>query len=235
MNFNIITINPNFFKSPLKNGLIYKALKKKIININIINLFNFIYNNNNYEDKVYGGGAGLLFKPEPLFLSISSIKKNNYNTFVIYLSPQGQIINNNLINKLLNYNSLILICGRYNGIDQRIIDNYVDIEISIGDYVISCGEISSLVLIDVLIRKIPGVLNNIKSLKSDSFNYINNKLLGYPNYTRPRIFNNLSIPKVLLSGNHKKIFLWRFKMSFIKTLFIKPYLLKSLFLINKNK
>ncbi len=179
MNFNIITINPNFFKSPLKNGLIYKAIKKKIINVNLINLTKFLNNNNNYEDKIYGGGAGLLFKPESLYLSINSIKKNNFNSLVIYLSPQGKIIDDYIIKKILNYNSLIFICGRYNGIDQRIIDNYVDIELSIGDYIISCGEISSLVVMDILIRKIPGVLNNIKSCEFDSFNYLN-KLLGFP-------------------------------------------------------
>ncbi len=179
MNFNIITINTSFFKSPLKNGLIYKAIKKKIININLINLKNFLSKNNNYEDKIYGGGAGLLFKPEPLYLAINNIKKYNFNSLVIYLSPQGKIIDNNIIKKILSYNSLIFICGRYNGIDQRIIDNYVDIEISIGDYIISCGEISTLVVIDILVRKIPGVLNNIESCKFDSFNYLN-KLLGFP-------------------------------------------------------
>ncbi len=178
MNFNIITINPNFFKSPLKNGLINKAIKKKIININIINLINFT-KYHNYEDKIYGGGSGLLFKPEPLFLSINNIKNDYPNSLIIYLSPHGKIIDNYLIKKLLNYNSLILICGRYNGIDQRIIDNYIDIELSIGDYILSCGEISSLVIIDILIRNIPGVLNNIKSLKCDSFYYLN-KLLGFP-------------------------------------------------------
>ncbi len=178
MNFNIITINPDFFNSPFKNGLIYKAIKKKIISINLIDLKKFIYKNN-YEDRVYGGGAGLLFKPESLYLSINSIKKENFNSLVIYLSPQGKIINDYIIKKLLNYNSLIFICGRYNGIDQRIIDNYIDMELSIGDYIISCGEISSLVVIDILIRKIPGVINNIKSYKFDSFNYLN-KLLGFP-------------------------------------------------------
>ncbi len=179
MNFNIITINPNFFKSPFKNGLIYKAIKKKIINIKLINLKKFLNKNDSYEDKIYGGGAGLLFKPEPLYLSINSIKKCNFNSLVVYLSPQGNIVNDNIIKKMLNYDSLIFICGRYNGIDQRIIDNYIDIELSIGDYIISCGEISTLVIIDMLVRKIPGVLNNIKSCKFDSFYYLN-KLLGFP-------------------------------------------------------
>ncbi len=232
MNLNILSINPKFFISPLNNGLIKKAIDKKIVNFIFWNLFDFIKNKKKCDGKIYGGGPGLLLRPEPLFNIINRIKKKNKNSLIIYLSPQGNIINNKIIKKVLNYNSLIIICGRYNGIDQRIIDKYIDIEISIGDYILSCGEISALVLIDIIIRRIPGVLNNYNSLKFDSFSFFNG-LLGYPNYTRPKIFNNLCVPKVLFSGNHKNIFLWRFKKAFYKTLLVKPYLLKYK-LLNKK-
>ncbi len=231
MNFTIISINPDFFISPLNNGLICKGIKKKIIKFNFLNLINFTKNKHSIDDKIYGGGSGLLIKPESLFLAINKAKSFFKNSFVIYLSPQGKIINNVIINKLLNFDNLIFVCGRYNGIDQRIIDNYIDMEISIGNYILSCGEISSLVIIDVLIRNIPGILNNINSSKFDSFNF-NNGLLGYPNYTRPKEFNGKFVPSVLLSGNHNKINTWRFKKSLKKTFLNKPYLLNK---INFNK
>ncbi len=230
MIFNIVTMNPDFFISPFKNGLIYKGIKKKIINFNFWNLMD-LKNKSNIDDKIYGGGPGLLMRPEPLYFIIKKIRDLYKNSFVIHLSPQGQIINSNLINQLLYYDSLIFVCSRYSGIDQRIVDNYIDIEISIGDYILSCGEISILVIIDLIIRNIPGILNNIDSCKNDSFNF--KGLLGYPNYTRPYKFNNFVVPKVLLSGNHKNINLWRFKQSLIKTLILKPYLLSNFFLNKK--
>ncbi len=233
MNFIIISINPNFFTSPFKNGIIYKGIKKGIIKFKILNLIDFSENRHSIDDKIYGGGSGLLIKPESLFLAIRKSKSFDKNSFVIYLSPQGKIINDNLIKKLLSYDSLTFVCGRYNGIDQRIIDNYIDMELSVGDYILSCGEISVLVVIDVLIRKIPGILNNINSSKNDSFDFCGG-LLGYPNYTRPRVFNGKFVPKILLSGNHNKINIWRFKKSIKKTLINKPYLFKK-YLLNKNQ
>ncbi len=227
MNFDIVTINPDFFVSPLKNGLIYKGIKKKIIYFNIWNLMDFKQNNYGVDDKIYGGGAGLLMQPKPLYYVIKKIRSLYKKTFIIHVSPQGQLINLNLINQLLCYDSLVFICSRYSGIDQRIIDNYIDMEISIGDFVLSCGEICVLVIIDLIIRNIPGILNNIDSCKNDSFNF--KGLLGYPNYTRPYKFNNFFVPKILLSGHHKEINLWRLKQSLIKTLIYKPYLLSNFF------
>ncbi len=155
MDFNIITINPDFFISPCKNGILNKAIRKKKINLFFWNLMDFIGKKSFFEDKIYGGGFGLLIRPESLYFIINRIKKLYKKSLVIYLSPQGDILNKFLINKLLSYYSLIFVCGRYNGIDQRIIDNYIDIEISIGDYIISCGEISTLVVIDSIVRCIP--------------------------------------------------------------------------------
>lgn len=204
MKFGIITINPEFFYSCFNFGIIKKAIKNKKIIIDLWDLKNFS-NKKKIDDKIYGGGPGVLIKPKPLYLAICNAKNIYNNKFcIIYLSPQGIILNNNIIEKLFLYEKLILICGRYNGIDQRIIDNYVDMELSIGDYVLSCGEIPSLVLIDVLVRQIPGILNNIDSVNLDSFSNVKG-ILGYPNYTKPKNFNGFCVPDVLLSGNHYNI------------------------------
>ncbi len=227
MYINLITLNPNFFKSVFNNGLIYKAIKNNILYFNFFNPRSFILNNDkNINDKIYGGGPGLLIKPKYLYMCIKKIKKLYKNSYIIYLSPQGIIINKSIIMNLLNYKSITFICGRYSGIDQRIIDKYVDFELSIGDYILSCGEISALVSIDAIIRYIPGIINNKLCNYFDSFSF-NNGLLGCPNYTRPKIFNNMKVPDILLSGNHKKIKEWRINKSLKKTLINKSYLIKN--------
>ncbi len=226
MFINLITLNPSFFKSAFNNGLIYKSIKNNILFINFFNpRFYIDKKNRNINDKIYGGGPGLIIKPIFLYKCIKRIKSLYKNSYIIYLSPQGRIINKNIVYKFLKYNSITFICGRYCGIDQRIIDKYVDFELSIGDYILSCGEISALVCIDIIIRYIPGVVNNNLCKDFDSFNF-NNGLLGCPNYTKPRIFNNMKVPNILLSGNHNKINNWRINKSLKKTLKIKNYLIK---------
>ncbi len=228
MYINLITFNPNFFTSIFNNGLIYKAIKNNIVIFNFFNPRLFLdKNDKNINDKIYGGGPGVLIKPKLLYLCISKAKKVSNNYCIIYLSPQGSIINKNILIKLLKYKSIILICGRYSGIDERIINKYVDFEISIGDYVVSCGEISSIVIIDILIRNLPGIINNFSN-NYDSFNF-NKGLLGCSNYTKPKIFNGMKVPKVLLSGNHKKIYKWKIKSSFKNTIKKKFYLLKKIY------
>ncbi len=228
MQINLITCNPSFFKSTFKHGLIYKAISKKLLYINFYNPRFFLKKKDkNINDKIYGGGAGMLIKAEPLYKAIKNAKLNsNKVCIVIYMSPQGINLNKKVIINLLNYKSIIIVCGRYNGIDQRIIDKYIDIELSIGDYILSCGEISSLVLIDLLIRYIPGIINNIESCYNDSFTF-NNGLLSCSNYTRPKIFKNMYVPRVLLSGNHQKIIKWRLKSSLKNTLKKKIYLIEK--------
>ncbi len=241
MNFGLITVNSFFFDSVFCNGIIYKAIKNNLIKINFWNPRDYVLTNK-IDGKIYGGGPGVILKPEPLFCAINDAKKFYKKKFcVVYLSPQGKILNKKIIFKLLKFKSNIFICGRYNGIDQRIIDKYVDYELSIGDYVVSCGEISVLVVIDSIVRNLPGVLNNIKSSYLDSFsNY--NGLLGNPNYTRPKIFQGMKVPDVLFSGNHKYINFWKFKKSLEQTFLKKPYLLKKkkikkklMFILNKIK
>ncbi len=232
-NVGVITLSIGFFSSFLKHGLIKKALRKKLLKFNFWNPRDFT-ENSNLDGKIYGGGPGIIIKTIPLYLSLCNAKEYyNNNCLTIYLSPQGEILSNTIIRKILLNKSIIFVCGRYNGIDQRLIDNYIDLELSIGDYILSCGEIASLVVIDSIIRHIPGVLNNKKSINCDSF-YNKSCLLGYPNYSKPRIFQDISVPKVLLSGNHKNINTWRLKKSFQKTLLRKYYLLTNM-LKNKKK
>ncbi len=237
INIGIITINSEFLIKSFKYGIISKALKLNKIKFNFWNPIDFISKKNkNIDGKIYGGGPGIVFKLKPLYLAIKCAfffyKKK---VFVIYLSAHGQVLNKNLIFNLLNINStIIFICGRYNGIDQRIIDKFVDLELSIGDYILSCGEIPLLVVIDSLSRVIPGVLNNNSSVKEDSFtNY--NGLLGFPYYTRPYKFLGMCVPKILLSGHHKKINDWKLKKSLKKTFLNKFYLFKKIILSKYQK
>jgi len=223
--FNVITIFPEMFCAITDYGIIGKAIKKKIINITFLNPRNFSKNKyKSIDDRPYGGGPGMLMSAEPLYLAIQYAKSTLKNATVIYLSPQGKELQQNNIKKLINKKKIILICGRYEGIDQRIIDNQVDEEWSIGNYILTGGELAAMVMIDSISRLIPGVVKTQKSVEEDSFcNY----LLDYPSYTRPQIIENMSVPKVLLSGNHNQIRLWRLKQSLGKTWMKRPDLLKK--------
>ncbi|QJC37086.1 tRNA (guanosine(37)-N1)-methyltransferase TrmD [Enterobacteriaceae endosymbiont of Donacia vulgaris] len=235
---SIVSLFPEMFETVIKYGLINKSIKKKLLNISFWNPRNYMKNKfNKIDSTVYGGGGGVILKAEPLIETISKAKlemKNNVK--IIYLSPQGKKINISYIKKLLSYNKMIFLCGRYKGIDERIITNFVDEEVSIGDYILSGGELPAMILIDILVRQIPGVLNRISSNNTDSF--FNNGLLGCPNYTRPRILKNLKeniVPKILLSGNHKKIKEWRLQQALGITWLKRPDLFKKKILTKKEK
>ncbi|AHG59993.1 tRNA (guanosine(37)-N1)-methyltransferase TrmD [Buchnera aphidicola] len=230
--FKIITIFPEMFRAITDYGVIGKAIKKNIINIDFLNPRNFT--NNKYrsiDDRPYGGGPGMLMSVEPLYLSIQHAKSTLKDAFVIYLSPQGKQLEQNCIQKLIDKKKIILICGRYEGIDQRIIDSQVNEEWSIGNYILTGGELAAMIMIDSISRLIPGVIKKKQSLEQDSFS---NNLLDYPNYTRPRIIYNMSVPKILLSGNHDKIRLWRLKQSLGNTWIKRPDLLKKNFLTKEE-
>ena len=182
MRFDIITLFPEMFSAIKEEGVIARAIKKSIISINEWQLRDFSENKyKNVDDKAYGGGAGMVMQVKPIRDCIKKIKEQEPETKVIYLSPQGEPLNQNLVEKLSSFESLTLLCGRYEGVDERIIKNDVDLEVSIGDYVISGGELAAMVLIDSVSRRLPNVLGNKDSL-NDSF--VNN-LLDYPHYTRP--------------------------------------------------
>ena len=214
MRFDIITLFPEMFSAIKEEGVIARAIKKSIISINEWQLRDFSENKyKNVDDKAYGGGAGMVMQVKPIRDCIKKIKEQEPETKVIYLSPQGEPLNQNLVEKLSSFESLTLLCGRYEGVDERIIKNDVDLEVSIGDYVISGGELAAMVLIDSVSRRLPNVLGNKDSL-NDSF--VGN-LLDYPHYTRPESIDGDIVPEVLLSGNQAKIDAWRLEQAKNKT------------------
>jgi len=224
MKFDIITLFPEMFSAIKKEGVIARAIKKSIISIKEWQLRDFSENKyKNVDDKAYGGGAGMVMQVKPIRDCIKKIKEREPETKVIYLSPQGEPLNQNLVEKLVSFESLTLLCGRYEGVDERIIENDVDFEVSIGDYVISGGELAAMVLIDSVSRRLPNVLGNKDSL-NDSFA---NNLLDYPHYTRPESIDGDLVPEVLLSGNQAKIDAWRLQQAKKKTQQKRPDLLSN--------
>ena len=224
MKFDIITLFPEMFSAIKDEGVIARAIKKSIISIKEWQLRDFSENKyKNVDDKAYGGGAGMVMQVKPIRDCIKKIKEREPATKVIYLSPQGEPLNQNLVEKLVSFESLTLLCGRYEGVDERIIENDVDFEVSIGDYVISGGELAAMVLIDSVSRRLPNVLGNKDSL-NDSFA---NNLLDYPHYTRPESIDGDSVPEVLLSGNQAKIDAWRLEQAKKKTQQKRPDLLSN--------
>uniref|UniRef100_A0A7C4NR78 tRNA (guanine-N(1)-)-methyltransferase n=1 Tax=Thermodesulfobacterium geofontis TaxID=1295609 RepID=A0A7C4NR78_9BACT len=233
MQIDVITIFPEYFESPLKIGLLGKALKKGIIKINLYNLRDFTEDKHKVvDDEPFGGGEGMVFKPEPLYKAISHIKNLDPSAWIIYLSPQGEVLNQKIAERLSKKEHLVLICGRYEGIDERIRANFIDEEISIGDYVVFGGEVASLVLIETLARLIPGVVGKKDSVEKESFS---TGLLKYPCYTRPRNFMGYEVPEILLSGNHAEIERYRRKLSLEITLKRKPYLFRSVELTEEDR
>ena len=224
MKFDIITLFPEMFSAIKEEGVIARAIKKSIISIKEWQLRDFSENKyKNVDDKAYGGGAGMVMQVKPIRDCIKKIKEREPETKVIYLSPQGEPLNQNLVEKLVSFESLTLLCGRYEGVDERIIENDVDFEVSIGDYVISGGELAAMVLIDSVSRRLPNVLGNKDSL-NDSFA---NNLLDYPHYTSPESIDGDLVPEVLLSGNQAKIDAWRLEQAKKKTQQKRPDLLSS--------
>ncbi len=231
MNINIITLFPEIFNS-LNYGLLGQAIKREAIKISIFDLRDYQVNKHGQvDDKPYGGGEGMVLMAEPLEKAIKSITTDNLG-IVINLSPQGSILSNKRAKELSTSKNMTIICGRYEGIDERFISQYVDDEISIGDYILSGGEFAALTLIDTLSRFVPGVIGNKKSVDQDSFSQ---GLLKGPVFTRPQTFNSDEVPEVLMSGDHKRIKEWRDNQSLIRTYQRRPELLKSIKLTKKQK
>ena len=224
MKFDIITLFPEMFSAIKEEGVISRALKNSIISIREWQLRDFSSNKyKNVDDKPYGGGAGMVMQVKPIRDCLEKVKELEPQTKVIYLSPQGEPLNQQLVEKLAKFESLTLLCGRYEGVDERVIENDVDYEISIGDYVISGGELASMVLIDAVSRRLDNVLVNKDSL-NDSFT---DNLLDHPHYTRPESVDGDSVPEVLLSGNQAKIDAWRKEQAIKKTKKNRPDILSN--------
>ena len=221
MKFDVLTLFPEMFES-LNESIIGRAKEKGLIEINLINIRDFSKDKHKkVDDTPYGGGAGMVIRPDVVYDAYSSIKDRE-NAKVIHLSPQGKVLNQEKVKELSNENHLILLCGHYEGIDQRVLDEIVDEEISIGDYVLTGGELPAMVVIDSVSRYVKGVLNN-ESIKEESFS---NNLLEYPQYTRPEEFRGRKVPEVLISGHHENIKNWRDEKSLEITKIKRPDLLK---------
>jgi len=220
----IITPFKNIVESYINDSILLKAQNKNVVKFYIYDLFQFSDSpNHRIDDYAFGGGPGMVLKPEPIFRCFDKIEKDldieREKITVIFPTPDGKVLNQKISRKLSEDKILVFICGKYKGIDQRVRDQLVDQEISIGDYIITGGELSTLVIMDSMIRLIPGVLNNIESANSDSFN---DNLLDSPKYTRPEKFRTFDVPKVLLSGNHKEIENWNKIEKEKKTKLIRP-------------
>lgn len=221
MKINILTLFPGMFSGFINESIMKKAIEKGILEINLINIRDYAFNKHHVaDDYPFGGGPGMLMKPEPLFEALKPLKE----TRTIYMSPQGGVFTQEKAKELAKENEITIIAGHYEGIDERVIEKFVDEEISIGDYVLTGGELPAMVVIDTISRMIPGVINNSESFINDSFY---NGLLDSPQYTRPAEYEGEKVPEVLLSGHHENIKKWQMKESLRRTLLRRPDLIEK--------
>ena len=225
MIFDILTIFPDLLDSPLDESILKRAQEKGQIKVNLINIRDFAFDRHKTtDDRPFGGGEGMVMKPEPLALAVEKTRKNHPAGKVVLLSPQGLKYDQAIARRLSKAPHLILVCGRYEGVDERFREKYVDEEISLGDFILTGGELAAMVIIDSVTRLLPGVLGCTDSAEKDTFS---RNLLKHPQYTRPRVFNDSGVPEELLSGNHELIATYRFLASIKRTLQRRPELLKK--------
>jgi tRNA (guanine37-N1)-methyltransferase len=233
MNFKVITLFPEMVLNLAKFGVVGRAIENRLASIEVFNPRDFSNDTNRrVDDRPYGGGPGMVMQFDPLQKTISKARENHHDIRVIYLSAQGRPLRHADIERLSAYSHLILLAGRYEGIDERLIESEVDEEISIGDAVVSGGELPAMMMIDAIIRHIPGALGHEDSALQDSFV---DGLLDCPHYTRPESINDLSVPKVLLGGDHQAIQRWREKQSLGRTFQRRPDLIEKLDLSDEQK
>lgn len=224
MKIDILTLFPEMFE-PLKQSILGRAQEKNIFELNLINIRDFsLDKHKKTDDYVFGGGDGMLMTPQPLYDAIMSVKDEN--SYVVYMSPKGTVLSQKKVKTIANnYEHIIIVCGHYEGIDERIIELCIDEQISIGDYVLTGGELPAMVLCDAILRYVPEVLHNETSVVDESFS---EGLLEQPQYTRPREFMGLTVPKVLLNGNHKEIEKWKSEQRILETKKYRPDLLEHI-------
>ncbi len=234
MHIDILTLFPEMFQGPFSSGILKRAIDRKLVSISIHNIRDYTHDKHaTVDDYPYGGGAGMILKPEPIFEAVEKIRADIGNKQrvsdidsaslpIILLTPQGHLFSQQIAAELSSCRQMILICGRYEGIDERVREHLVTDEISIGDYVLSGGELAAMVIVDTMVRLLPGVLGSPASLREDS--HVTG-LLEYPQYTRPAVYGGWSVPEVLLSGNHAQIANWRREQAILRTLTRRPELL----------
>lgn len=223
MKFDVVTLFPELIDVYTKNGIIGRAVENGLFDLDYVNLRDYSEDKHKkVDDYPYGGGPGMLLKPEPMFKALDAIKKDN--SYIIYLSPKGNLFNQHKARELSEKEHIILIAGHYEGIDQRIIDRYVDEEVSMGDYVLTSGELPVLMIVDAVGRLIPGVLGSDESSVEESHS---DNLLEYPQYTRPESYMEMEVPEILLSGHHKRIEEWRRFKAIEITLKRRPDMIKD--------
>lgn len=236
MRIDVLTIFPEMFMGPLDVSILKRAIEKSILEVSLTNFRNYALDKHQrVDDYPFGGGAGMVMKPEPIFRAWEAIQKDlkkNTNPRTILLCPQGKTFNQELAWELAEEEHLILICGHYEGIDERVREYLVTDEISIGDYILTGGELGALVIIDAVVRLLPGVLGDEQSTQEETFT---DGLLEYPQYTRPRKFRGMAVPEVLLSGHHGKVKEWRRRQSLLRTKKRRPDLLKKILLSPAEK
>lgn len=226
MKFYVLTLFPEMIEEGLKHSIIGRACNEGKIEIECVNIRDFSNNKHKHvDDYPYGGGAGMVMQPQPIYDAYISIKsKLSADCPVIYMSPQGKTLNQSVAADFSHYKDIVILCGHYEGVDERIIEEIVTFELSIGDYVLTGGELGAMVVIDAVSRLIPGVLNKEESFEDESFS---DGLLEYPQYTRPVEFMGRKVPDVLLSGHHGNVAKWRREQSLIRTLSKRPELLET--------
>ena len=223
MRIDILTLFPEMFQSPFSTGILKRAIDRGMISVNLHNIRDYTHDKHHtVDDYSYGGGAGMVLKPEPIFEAVESVKPESGEVPIILLTPQGRLFSQQVAQELSECSRLILICGRYEGVDERVHSHLVTDEVSIGDYVLSGGELAAMVVVEAVVRLLPGVLGSEASPLDDSHVA---GLLEYPQYTRPAVFRGWSVPEVLLSGNHAQIAKWRHEQAILRTLERRPELL----------
>lgn len=222
MNFHVLTLFPEMIEGGLNTSITGRAMEKELVNVNAVNIRDYAMNKHKrVDDYPYGGGAGMVMQAEPIYLAYEDLKRkiNTRNPRVVYLTPQGQTFHQKMAEKFAKEEDIILLCGHYEGVDERVLEMIVTDYVSIGDYVLTGGELPAMVMIDAISRLVPGVLHNDVSAEFESFQ---EDLLEYPQYTRPEVFMDKKVPEVLLSGHHANIEAWRKEQSVLRTRSRRP-------------
>ena len=233
MNFHVLTLFPEMIRQGMNTSIIGRAIASGLLSVDSVNIRDFAFNKHQkVDDYPYGGGAGMLMQAEPVYLAWESIKeKIGYKPRVIYLTPQGKVFNQKMAKEFAAEKDLVFLCGHYEGIDERVLEEVVTDYVSIGDYVLTGGELPAMVMMDSISRMVPGVLTNKESGETESFS---GNLLEYPQYSRPEEWHGKKVPPVLMSGHHANIEAWRREQSVLRTAKWRPDLLKQADLTNKE-